>query len=240
MSDDDPIFHLFGAAHFGAVGVTAVIGLSVILVARSGHFPRVVLWQNVVLGLAMMWSYPTTILTRYATGYSIDDVMLPMHLCDWAAIAGFIAMFWGRAGACEVLYFFGLAGTTQGLLTPAIAIGFPHPTFFAFFLLHSSVVVSALYLPLGLRWRPRPGVYRRMCGWALVYLAAAGFVDFVTGQNYGFLRAKPGESLMNAMGEWPFYIPVLVGLAFAFFAFLSLPFLAYRPFRKGLPPADRS
>ncbi len=237
MSAEDPAFHLFGPAHLGALGVTAGLGLVLILVARSGHFPRVVLWQNVALGLAMLWSYPTTILTRYVTGYSVDDVMLPMHLCDWAAIAGFIALFWGRAAACEVVYFFGLAGTTQGLLTPALAIGFPHPTFFSFFLLHSSVVIGSLYLPLGLRWKPRPGVYRRMCLWALLYLAVAGFVDFLTGQNYGFLREKPAESLMNAMGEWPFYVPVLLCLALAFFALLSLPFLSCRPFGKG-PPRD--
>src|SRR6187402_1650088 len=45
---------------------------------------------------------------------------LPMHLCDWALVCTAIALWTRRRAFFDLAYFWGLAGTTQGLLTPAL------------------------------------------------------------------------------------------------------------------------
>ena len=52
----------------------------------------------------------------------------------------------------ELAYFWGLAGTLQGLLTPNIHQGFPSPVYISFFWNHGFVVISALFLPLAMGW----------------------------------------------------------------------------------------
>jgi hypothetical integral membrane protein (TIGR02206 family) len=220
-----PPFILFGADHLMVLLMTVVLAVVVIYVARSRRYQRFVGVQNLVLALVLLWTYPAKLLTRYYTGMGIDDVRLPMHFCDWAAMAGVIALIWRKPFACELLYFWGLAGTVQGLLTPAIEIGFPHPSFGAFFLLHSGVVIAALYLPLGLGWRPRPGAFWRVLIFGQFYLLVAGVVDWVTGENYGFLREKPNASLLDALGPWPYYIIGLQVVAALVFFLLYLPFI---------------
>ena len=80
-------------------------------------------------------------------------------------------------------------------------------------------------LPLGLGWRPTKGAVKRVFLLILAYAAMAMAVNYLLGTNYGFLAAKPEEaSLLDVMPSWPWYIPVLIGLAALMFWLLSLPF----------------
>ena len=45
---------------------------------------------------------------------------LPMQLCDWALFLTVASLLWRSPRCFEVAYFWGLAGTLQGLLTPAV------------------------------------------------------------------------------------------------------------------------
>lgn len=175
--------------------------------------------------MLLISSYPAKILARFWADIDITrDMMFPLHLCDMAAITGFFALVFRNRMAAELTYFWGLAGTLQALFTPSTCYDFPSPAFFAFFQLHSAVVITAFYLPIGLGWRPRKGVVLRAWFWGLGYMALAGAVNFLIGSNYGFLREKAEDSLMVLLGPWPAYIGVMAGLALVFFAILALPF----------------
>lgn len=162
-----------------------------------------------------------------ADSYSLNN-LLPFHLCHFAAIAGAIALLTRHPLACEITWFWGLAGTLQGLITPALPYDFPHPIFFTFFLLHGVVVSTALILPLALGWRPRRPLGRtvlRMFGWVNAYLVFALVINVIADTNFGFANGKPDEpSVLDMLPPWPWYLLILEVFALVAFALLALPF----------------
>ncbi len=150
---------------------------------------------------------------------------LPLHLCDWAAAAVMIALITRRQVAFELAYFWGLAGTVQGLLTPDLAHGFPHPRCVLFFAAHCGIVVGALFLVWGGGMRPRPGSVGRVLLWTNLYGTIALAANLCLGTNYGYILRKPLQpSLLDHLGPWPWYLLSLELLALLLFTFLDLPF----------------
>lgn len=165
---------------------------------------------------------------------------LPLHMCDLALLIGVgllaslaFARHWptpDRVGrprqyAYELVYFWGLAGTVQALLTPDLRFGWPSFQYCEFFLGHGGVVASALILTLGYGMRPARGGVLRV--W-LATLAAAliiGLADALLGANYMYLCRKPGkDSLLDWLGAWPYYIGSLGLLAGFLYTVLDVPF----------------
>ncbi len=217
---------LYGPAHIGILVVLIVITLLVIRNCRLGeHLPQ----SRASLGLLTFCcfaAYPINQMALLSCGTQITlDAIIPLHLCDIAAFICGFALITRKPLLCELAYFWGLAGTLQGLLTPDLAYGFPHPIFFTFFLQHGVVVITAIILPMGLGWRPTKGAVRRTFILLLSYAAVAMTANYILDTNYGFLKSKPSEaSLLDLMPSWPWYIPLLVGLAMLIFVLLSLPF----------------
>ena len=119
-----------------------------------------------------------------------------------------------QSGGCawfDVVYYWGLAGATQALLTPSVGQGFPGPLFFTYFTAHGSVVVAVLVLMFGLRLRPRRGSGVRV--WLLTNVVAVPVLacDRLVGANYMYLRG-PAEapSVLDYLGDWPW--PFLLSL----------------------------
>ena len=218
-------FELFGLPHLCVLGLMAVVLVVICRIARDPNKTHVSRNIDLALGIFVLWSYPAKVLTRYYGDVTMYSPFLPMHFCDWAAAAAFFALVMRSERMGEVAYFWGMAGTLQGLITPNIEVGYPHPAWFAFFQLHAGVVLVGLYLVIGHRWRPRKGAVLRVFILGNGYLVIAGIVNLLTGQNYGFLRSKPANgSLMDALGPWPIYIFAMQGLALLVFILFDMPF----------------
>jgi len=151
--------------------------------------------------------------------------MLPMHLCDWALVAVAVALWRQAPRWFEVAYFWGLAGTIQGLLTPAIDPALALWRHFAFFSAHSGIVVGVLFLVFAKGMRPVPASLPRVLFWSEMYLVAALMVNALTGQNYGFLAHPPiTPSLLDyfPQAHW-LYVATVNAVALLAFAILYLP-----------------
>jgi hypothetical integral membrane protein (TIGR02206 family) len=152
------------------------------------------------------------------------------------------AACWTRVAVLvELTYFWGLAGTLQAVITPDLNAGFPHLVFFQYMVGHLGIVVAALYLVVGLRITPRPGAVLRVFAITLGYTAFVGLVDGLTGANYMFLRAPPGEwTLLKVLGPWPWYIGSAAGVALVLLLALDAPFWASRRRRAAVPSLTAS
>ncbi len=117
----------------------------------------------------------------------------------------------GTPAVFDVVYYWGLAGATQALLTPSVDQGFPGPLFFAYFTAHGGIIVAVLVLMFGLRLRPRRGSAVRV--WLLIHVVALPVLvcDWLVGANYMYL-CGPAEvpSVLDYLGAWPW--PFLLNL----------------------------
>lgn len=220
-------FDLYGIGHVGALIGLAFIAALIIRQCRKNEHSSRAKASISLLAFCCFAAYPISLAAWETVGGAESlDAAFPFHLCDIAAFLCGFALITRRPLLCELSYFWGLAGTLQGLLTPNVSYDFPHPVFFAFFLHHGVIVITALVLPLGLGWRPRPGAIQRAFGWILVYAGAAFMVNLTLDTNYGFLMRKPsGASLLDVMPAWPGYVFCLIGLAGVLFFVLNLPFM---------------
>jgi len=215
----------FGAAHILALAVTFGIGFLLIYISRSYRWPAASGRITVMISVILITSYPMKILARYIDGIDLDiDVIFPFHLCDVAAVSGFFALVLRHRLSAELTFFFGLAATIQALFTPSTCYDFPSISYFAFFQLHSTVVITAFFLPLALQWRPRKGAVIRVWLCGLCYAIFVGIFDYIANANYGFLREKAEGSLMEVLHEEPYHVIEMAVLALVLFFLLALPF----------------
>jgi hypothetical integral membrane protein (TIGR02206 family) len=152
--------------------------------------------------------------------------LLPLDLCTlsvfltaWVLIARSQRIF-------EIVYFWGLGGTTQALVTPELFHGFPNAAFLFFFAGHGLVVIGVVYATLALRLRPYPRSVLRVAAMTLALAAAVFVINLLLGTNFMYLMAKPMQpSLLDWFGPWPWYLAGLFATALLTFAVLYLPWL---------------
>jgi len=220
-------FDLYGVGHVGVLALLAVITVLIIRRCRKDPHSARTKASISLLTFCCFAAYPINLAAWESTGGANSlDAIVPFHLCDIAAFLCGFALITRRPLLCELSYFWGLAGTMQGLLTPNLPYDYPHPVFFAFFLQHGVIVITALVLPLGLGWKPRAGAVKRVFAWVILYAGAAFMVNLTLDTNYGFLMKKPSQaSLLDVMPAWPSYVFCLIALAGVFFFVLNLPFI---------------
>jgi hypothetical integral membrane protein (TIGR02206 family) len=212
--------------------MSVVAGLGVCAGACLGARVRPGPWTLVVARAVGL------VLTLTACSYTVGLVVagnwsarssLPLPLCDAAVLIAAAACFWRHPLLVELTYFWGLAGTLQGLLTPDLSVGFPHLVFWQYVLGHLGIVFAALFLVVGLGQIPRPGAVPRVFAITLAYTAVVGLVDALAGANYMFLRRPPGEwTVLRLLGPWPWYLLSAAAVALVLFTALDTPFWSGR------------
>ena len=206
-------FVLFGRSHEIVLALTVVVPLVLSALVRatgSSALARLIRW-SFAAAVVSAWAFWYVIATR--NGWLDLGNALPMDLCSWAAIATIVTLIWPGQKSYELAYFWALAGTVQGILTPGVPFDFPEPRFVEFSVFHGGIIAAVIFLTLGLKLRPYSASIPRVIGWTLLYALLAGLVDWQLGVNYGFLRAKPPHaSLYDLMPAWPWYLPVVVVL----------------------------
>jgi hypothetical integral membrane protein (TIGR02206 family) len=212
----------FGTAHLAAIALSVIVPILLALLVRlSGRaqIAAVVRWlfAGELVAMYLLWFW---LLFQGVVGN-----VLPMHLCDWAAIAAIATLIVPNQKSYEPAYFWTFSGTLQATLTPELALGWPDLRFVIFFGFHCGAIAAVLYMTLGMGLRPYLKSIPRVVAWTVFYGIAAGFVDWITGANYGFLRSKPvNPSALDLLSPWPWYIAELVPVALVFILILYAPF----------------
>jgi hypothetical integral membrane protein (TIGR02206 family) len=225
-----PSFEPFSRDHLqilliGFAGIAAVLFCG----RRGGGLEkattRCLAWINLT-------AWPVSLVAIWWQGGETEiDHFLPFHLCDIAAVTAGLALLTKKPVFRSLTYFWGLAGTIQGLVTPAISE--TGPVFVSFFLQHFTIVAAALYLPIVLGWRPRHPLWKavgEVLAWSVAYLVFAIVVNAITGGNFAYVSHPPeNPSLLDHLGPWPWYVFSMLGLAMVFYSLLWLPFVRSKP-----------
>lgn len=221
-------FRLFGPEHVGAL---VVVALACALVgscrAWMGPSGRGRLGQ-VLAGALLLYTLHSYWLV-WRAGNLTADYALPLHLCNLLVFLGIWVLLRPSLGGSELLYYWGVGGSAQALITPDLQAGFPTGEFFRFFCGHGLLVVAVVHLVAVLGFRPRPEGMWRAFAWLLVWVGVVGGLDAVFGWNYGYLCQKPqGASILDHLGPWPWYVLGGIALALGIFWLLSLPWRSLR------------
>lgn len=219
-------FVLFDAAHLTALGAIVALNLAIIATARRWSAGQRAAFRY---GLAAL-----LVVNRLALHiwYLVNDMwsvqwQLPLHLCSvmlWLSIYMLLSRSYT---AFEFVYFLGIGGASQALLTPDAGIyGFPHFYPVQFFISHGGTITAAVFMAAVEGYRPTTKSIRKVFLWGNVYLLALIPVNLLLGSNYMYTLHKPHvPTLLDYLGPWPWYLLSGQVIALGIFLLLYTPFI---------------
>jgi hypothetical integral membrane protein (TIGR02206 family) len=217
---------IFGLDHLLLLFGTCLLAIVLALLCRRHRISEratrlvlaIVLTVNELIWFVFRYSHEGVHLTN-----------LPLQLCDVTLWVAIVACFTTAPLAIEFAYFAGIAGAGMALLTPDLWSPWPSYPAIYFFVVHGGVVVACAVLVFGHTGPLRPGALWRAIGLLLVYVAAVGSFNAISGANYMYLRQKPrNPSILDWFGPWPWYLGGGLVLALILFWLMWLPVRARR------------
>tara|TARA_Y100000758_G_C16027198_1_gene413327 strand:- start:298 stop:1032 length:735 start_codon:yes stop_codon:yes gene_type:complete len=219
-------FGLFGPSHWAA------ILLFLFLIIWFPWFGRNHLNSNQqinvgkALGALIFINYPIWVLLEMVSGSFDLTLHLPFHLCRFANLMMPLVMFKRNPMAFQILYFWGLSGIFQGLVTPDIVQDFPHFHYFRYFIGHHLMIVALVYAVVVYDLRPSINGLKKAFIGLNIFLGIAFMANIILDANYFWIMEKPPmSSLLDYMGPWPWYILTGELVALAHFGVAYLLFL---------------
>ena len=214
---------MFGPDHLAALA--CVVGISALVIGRGKALSPAVRAGVRIAFILFLSGYAVSYyaLAVQARGWNWAS-SLPLSLCDWVLIACLVALARRDGTAFEIAYFWGFAGTLQGMLTPDLRTGFPTFRYFHFFWGHGGILLALVWMIAAEGLHPRRGgIWRAFLG-ANVYLVVVGALNGLFGWNYGYICRPPAQfSLLRYMGPWPWYLVTAEIVALLSFWLLDLP-----------------
>ena len=221
----DKPFVQFGTAHLIGVLATLIPGLLMIAWAKRSQSEKVDYWMRIIIAWIIVFFFFAMRISRMIDGtFSIQED-LPLHLCGFSSILIPFMLFNKNFKLYETMYFWGVGGATQSLLTPTVQDPFPSFYYWEFFFTHSFIIIGVLHATIMFKYRPTmKGLFRTY--WiTFAMLFPMGLVNWAIGANYFFIAHKPETaSLLDIMGPWPFYLFPLSLVALTIFLIIYTPF----------------
>ncbi len=220
-----PKFELFGTVHL--LSLLAVV-IFILLVARfKGASQATLLKVRWVLAISLWLVEGSWHIWNIAVGTWNIQTMLPLHMCSvliW--LAGFM-LITKNYSIYEFVYFLGIGGALQALLTPELGIyNFPHFRYIQTFMAHGLLVSIAVYMTVVEGYRPTWKSILRIFVIANIYMVAIFFVNRAIGSNYLMVNGKPPmATIIDLLPAWPWYIPWLEVIALVTCLLLYIPFI---------------
>lgn len=232
-------FRLFGPGHLIAIVIIIMINLSFIWLRKSNDQKLKDRIRFLIIGMLVV-SEGSWHIWNIAIGEWTIQTHLPFHLCAVLVWTSIIMLLTKNYQIYEFVYFLGIAGASQAVLTPEAGIyGFPHYRVFQTLTAHGSIVTAAIFMTVVEGYRPHWSSFKRVFIWTNIYMIVVTGVNLLIGSNYLYtLQKPPSASLMDFLGPWPLYLLSLEVVA------LALCFLLYLPWiikdRKSMPVVSTS
>lgn len=230
-------FQPFTTMHGLAVLLSVAFWAVIIPLARRWHgtprrlaLERTMGWLSLGLVLAqdIWWMLPENFQAEKS---------LPLQLCDIADLLVPLVWFFQWRKPAALVYFWGMAFSTQAFITPALTQGPSSPAFWFFWMTHAMIVGTACFTVAAGGFRPMWPDYVWAMGMALLYVCVVLPVDVLFGFNYGFVGNSLPEhgGLAGHLGPWPWRVLALLAVAFLVSSLLLLPWVFVRARESAIP-----
>lgn len=220
-------FSAFSAAHLSALGLFGVAAI-LMFIFRDAIRSRPKLTQALrfILLAALLAAEVSLHIWYIASNVWNAQYTLPLELCSLMLLAAIVMLITRSRFLAGLVFFAGIGGALQALLTPNLAYAYPHFRFVQFFVAHAAIILSALYMIWIERFRPTwRTVWTALLSLNIIALTVY-LLDWLLDANYMFLRRKPDTpSILDMFGDYPLYI--LAEELLALFTFTTLYILFF-------------
>jgi hypothetical integral membrane protein (TIGR02206 family) len=229
-------FAAYGASHWIVLIILAVGVLILAWLGARYRGTRAVWTVGRVLAVVLVaFHVPILVYDLSPARFDIEH-SLPFQISDLAWMAAAYALWTQRQWAYALTYYWGLTLVPQALITPALdrpeALSID---FLSFWGQHLLVVWAAVFLTwwAGMRptWRGFALAAAVTVAWGVAMLA----FNAAAGTNYLFVSRRPDNpSLLDLMGEWPWYLGVELVVGLTAWALLTWPWTRSRTFTRSV------
>lgn len=219
-------FTAYSASHLAALGIMAALLLTLYAgrrwISQSNRRRRL---TRAALAVVLILCELSLNLWYVTEGiYNVKDT-LPLELCTISLYMCVVMLIWRSRAIFQIVYFTGIGGALQALLTPVLYYDFPHYRFIEFFAAHIAIMLAVLYMVWVEGYRPTLKSIAITMGFLNVLAGVVYVINTITGGNYMFVSRKPDTpSLLDLLGPHPWYILSLEVVAVVLFLLLYLPF----------------
>ncbi len=219
-------FHLFGTGHLIALAVIVLINLSFIRLSKS-QSQRLKDGVRYAIVAVLVIAESAWHIWNIAIGEWTIQTHLPLHLCAVLVWSSVIMLLTKNYRIYEFVYFLGIAGAAQAVLTPDAGIyGFPHFRVLQTLFAHGAIVTGAIFMTVVEGYRPTWASFKRVMVWLNIYAVIVTGINVLIGSNYLYTLHKPNTaSLMDVLGPWPLYLIWIELIALLFCSLLYLPWI---------------
>ena len=219
-------FVLFSPPHWISLLVLLAIFSSIWFFRDWFSKPKIDLRTRWIIAILLLTQELSLNIWQLSIGTWDAGSTLPLHLCGVGIVLAAFLMINRNYLLYELVYFWGLGGAIQALITPDIgAYGYPHYRFFQFFFSHGILIFASLYMTWIGGMRPTHRSIWKVMGITNIYLVFIAGVNYVTDGNYLFICHKPvNGSIIDFLGPWPWYILSLEVVALISFYIYYSPF----------------
>tara|TARA_R110000751_G_scaffold102910_2_gene198140 strand:- start:299 stop:1018 length:720 start_codon:yes stop_codon:yes gene_type:complete len=160
---------------------------------------------------------------------------LPLYLCSLLGILIPVFTYYQKYWMFEILVFWIIAGTLQGVITPDIAEGSLSLDYFRYWIVHLGLLMVIFYTIFVFKLKPKFKSVIKSFLALQVYVILMIAINYFLDANYFYLNRKPeSASLLDYFGEWPYYIIVGQLIIIPLFIFIYLPFYISEVKKKSL------
>ena len=166
---------------------------------------------------------------RYITGYYSIEKDLPLQLCAIGIYVAVVALLKKNQIAFELIFYWGLVGASQAILTPDSDL-FELKIFFIYSqAYHSALIFAVLWLVIKCNMRMQIEYIPRVVLITNLVVVVVSVINYLLDSNYMFLRVKPNSVIPFLIGDWPVYIIMVqffsIVIVFLFIKIQDLLFL---------------
>jgi len=145
-------------------------------------------------------------IVRYITDYYSIEKDLPLQLCTIGIYVAVVALLKKNKIAFELIFYWGLVGASQAILTPDSDL-FELKIFFMYSqAYHSALIFSVLWLVIKCNMRMQIEYILRVVLITNLVVVVISVINYLLDSNYMFLRVKPNSVNPFLIGDWPVYI----------------------------------
>ena len=199
-------FNLFSIEHI--VSIISVINFFIIFLCYHEKFGikgNSKIFPVVLSAILVSLDISEDIIRLILGHYSIKKD-LPLQLCNIGLYVAVLALLKKNQTAFELIFYWGLVGASQAILTPdgdlfELRIYFLYGQAY-----HGALILSVLWLIIKNNMRMKMKSIIKVVLITNLLVLFISLVNYLLDSNYMFLRVRPNSANPFLMGDWPVYI----------------------------------